>query len=212
MESNQNTQSEKEFNPSTNRIEAFSDGVFAIVVTLLVLELRVPELARNFTNAESLNALYNMAPKFIGFVMSFVVIAIYWVNHHQLFHSLDGADRPLLWFNNFLLFWLCFVPFPTAFIGEYPLQTVPVMLYGLVMTLCGIAFNMLVVHSVKAGLFKKSISDKRLKQSIRRGQMGPVIYFASVIAALISPYISLGIFVLVPVLYFIPQKIVEDKK
>ncbi len=203
--------SNEEFTPSTGRIEAFSDGVFAIVVTLLVLELHVPELVKNFSNSEALNALYNLLPKFISFATSFVVIAIYWVNHHQLFHSLETADRPLLWYNNFLLFWLCFIPFPTAFIGEYPLGMVPSMLYGTVMTLAGVAFNILLRHAVKANLFKKNISDHTLKQSVKRGAIGPVVYFISVIAAPVSVYISLAIFILVPVIYFIPQKIVMEK-
>ena len=203
---------EKEFSPSTNRIEAFSDGVFAIALTLLVLELRVPELVSSFTNSEALTALYNMLPKFTGFIVSFVVIAIYWVNHHQLFQSLERADRPLLWYNNFLLFWMCFIPFPTAFIGEYPLKIIPVMLYGTVLTLAGISFNLMARHCIKAGLFKKTIPLSRILKGAKRGSIGPVIYFASIIAAPIYIYISLVIFILVPVLYFIPQKIVEEKE
>ena len=211
VKTNEDLQREKEFTPSTGRIEAFSDGVFAIVVTLLVLELRVPELVTTFTNADALNALYNMLPKFTGFIVSFVVIAIYWVNHHQLFQSLEYADRPLLWYNNFLLFWMCFIPFPTALIGEYPLKMVPVMLFGTVMTLAGISFNMMVRHCMKADLFKKTIPRSRLNKSAKRGSIGPVVYFASIIAALFSTYISLAIFILVPILYFIPQKIVVEK-
>ena len=205
-------QKKKEFAPSTGRMEAFSDGVFAIVVTLLVLELHVPDLVKQFSNTDALNALYNMLPKFVSFIVSFVVLAIYWVNHHQLFHSLEIADRPLLWYNNFLLFWLCFVPFPTAFIGEYPLGTVPVMLYGTILTLAGISFNMILRHAVNAGLFKKTISHAVIKHSVKRGIWGPIIYGLSIIAAPISVYISLGIFIIVPILYFIPQKIVEDNK
>jgi len=205
-------QREKEFTPSTGRIEAFSDGVFAIVVTLLVLELRVPELVSTFTNSDALNALYNMLPKFTGFIVSFIVIAIYWVNHHQLFQSLECADRPLLWYNNILLFWMCFIPFPTAFIGEYPLKIVPVMLYGTVMTLAGISFMMMTWHCIKADLFRKTLSDNMIKRGAKRGLFGPIIYFISIIAAPFSVYISLGIFLIVPLLFFIPQKIVEEKE
>jgi uncharacterized membrane protein len=201
-----------EFSPSTNRIEAFSDGVFAIVATLLVLELRVPELADNFTEAETFNALYKLGPKFAGFVFTFLALAIYWVNHHQLFHSIKSADRPLLWYNNALLFWLCFVPFPTAFIGEYPSRIVPVMLYGSVMTAAGISFNLLARHAVKAKLFRESISQTTLKKSMRRGMLGPIVYSISVITAPLSTCISLVIFAVVPLLYFIPQKIVEEKQ
>lgn len=200
-----------EFTPSTNRIEAFSDGVFSIVATLLVLELHIPELGRNFTDAESFNALYNIAPGFASFIFTFLVLAIYWVNHHQLFHSIDFADGKTLWYNNLLLFWLCFIPFPTAFIGEYPMRVVPIMLYGTVMTLSGLSFNLLLRHAVKAGLFRKDISKTTLAKSVKKAMYGPIVYFISVIVAPFSVYISLGIFVLIPILYFIPQKIEVEK-
>src|SRR2546425_782379 len=105
---------EKEKVMSTQRIEAFSDGVFAIIVTLLVLDLKVPDLPQQITNQETLQALFNLAPQFISFVLSFFILCIFWVNHHQFFHTIKTADRKLLWLNNLLLFWLCFIPFPTA--------------------------------------------------------------------------------------------------
>lgn len=190
-------------------MEAFSDGVFAIVVTLLVLELRVPSLPENFSTQDVLKELLHLSPKFFSFAMSFVIVAIFWVNHHQFFHSLEKTDRAMLWYNNLLLFWLSFVPFPTAFIGEHPVSMIPVMLYGAVLFLAGVSFNLMLRHAVKANLFHKSVSDEVLKQSIKRGVIGPVIYFVSVISAFISVYISLAIFLLVPVIYFIPQKIVR---
>lgn len=190
-------------------MEAFSDGVFAIVVTLLVLELRVPSLPENYSTQDVLKELLHLSPKFFSFAMSFVIVAIFWVNHHQFFHSLEKTDRAMLWYNNLLLFWLSFVPFPTAFIGEHPVSMIPVMLYGAVLFLAGVSFNLMLRHAVKANLFHKSVSDEVLKQSIKRGVIGPVIYFVSVISAFISVYISLAIFLLVPVIYFIPQKIVR---
>lgn len=205
-------QKPKEFTPGTSRIEAFSDGVFAIVVTLLVLELRVPHLIENFTDKDVLNELFHLAPKFISFALSFLVIAIFWVNHHQMFHSLEKTDRTLLWLNNLLLFCLSFIPFPTAFIGEYPTSMVPVMLYGLSMFAASISFNILLRHAIRADLFHTSISRLTLKESVRRGKFGPIIYFISIISALISVYISLAIFILVPVFYFIPQKIVREDR
>ena len=201
-----------EFTPTTGRIEAFSDGVFAIVATLLVLELHIPELGPNFTDAESFNALYKVAPAFVSFVFTFLVLAIYWVNHHQLFHSMDLVDGKTLWYNNSLLFWLCFIPFPTAFIGEYPMMVVPIMLYGTVMTLAGISFNLLLRHAMKAGLFRKDISKTTLAKSAKKAMFGPIIYFISVIAAPVSVYISIAIFTIVPLLYFIPQKIEVEKE
>ncbi|MBK6773104.1 MAG: DUF1211 domain-containing protein [Ignavibacteria bacterium] len=199
----------KEYTPGTNRMEAFSDGVFAIVVTLLVLELRVPVLPENFSTQDVLKELLRLFPKFFSFAMSFVIVAIFWVNHHQFFHSLEKTDRAMLWYNNLLLFWLSFVPFPTAFIGEHPVSMIPVMLYGAVLFFAGVSFNLMLRYAVKAKLFHKSVSDEVLNQSVKRGVIGPVVYFVSIISAFISVYVSLAIFLLVPVIYFIPQKIVR---
>ena len=190
-------------------MEAFSDGVFAIVVTLLVLELRVPVLPDNFSTQDVLKELLRLFPKFFSFAMSFVIVAIFWVNHHQFFHSLEKTDRAMLWYNNLLLFWLSFVPFPTAFIGEHPVSMIPVMLYGAVLFFAGVSFNLMLRYAVKAKLFHKSVSDEVLNQSVKRGVIGPVVYFVSIISAFISVYVSLSIFLLVPVIYFIPQKIVR---
>jgi uncharacterized membrane protein len=201
----------KEFTPNTSRIEAFSDGVFAIVVTLLVLELRVPHLQENFTTHDVLSELFHLSPKFISFALSFLVLAIFWVNHHQLFHSIEKSDRAFLWYNNNLLFWLSFVPFPTAFIGEYPLDMIPVMFYGTILFMASLSFNLMLRHAVKTKLFYSTVSDEVLKQGIRRGKIGPLIYFISVIGAFVSVYISLAIFLIVPVVYFIPQKIVRSE-
>ena len=202
----------KEFTPGTSRIEAFSDGVFAIVVTLLVLELRVPHLPDNYTSADVLTEILLLSPKFISFALSFLVIAIFWVNHHQMFHSIEKTDRAFLWYNNLLLFCMSFIPFPTAFIGEYPTGVVPVMLYGLAMFAAALSFNILLRYAIKADLFYPSISKQTLRESVKRGKFGPVIYFISIAGALISVYISLAIFILVPIFYFIPQRIVREDK
>lgn len=202
----------KEYTPGTTRVEAFSDGVFAIVVTLLVLELRVPHLPENFTSKDAVNELIHLAPKFISFALSFLIVAIYWVNHHQFFHSLEKTDRALLWYNNLLLFTLSFVPFPTAFMGEYPTGTVPVMLYGTSMFASALSFNIMLGHAVKSDLFLPSVSKEVISESIKKGKLGPVVYLIATISAFISVYISLAIYVIVPVLYFIPQRIVRLDK
>ncbi|MBX7042780.1 MAG: TMEM175 family protein [Ignavibacteria bacterium] len=200
-----------EYTPKTTRIEAFSDGVFAIVVTLLVLEIKVPHFESGATNTEMIRELLHLLPKFIGFVLSFVIVAIFWVNHHQLFHSLERSDRKLLWLNNLLLLWMSFIPFPTALLGEYPLQPVSVFVYGAVLLLASVSFNLMLRHAVKSGLFDESISKEVLSKSIRRGMIGPLVYLASVLGAFVSVYISLALFVLVPVYYFVPQKIVKQE-
>lgn len=201
---------QKEYTPKTTRIEAFSDGVFAIVVTLLVLEIKVPHFEQGATTAEMTRELLHLLPKFIGFVLSFVIVAIFWVNHHQLFHSLERSDRKLLWLNNLLLLWMSFIPFPTALLGEYPLQPVSVFVYGAVLLLASVSFNLMLRHAVKSGLFEESISQEVLAKSIRRGMIGPLVYLVSVLGSFVSVYISLALFVLVPVYYFVPQKIVKQ--
>lgn len=197
----------KEYLPSTSRIEAFSDGVFAIVVTLLVIELGVPHMPDGFTSSDLLNELIHMSPKFISFILSFTVIVIFWSNHHQLFHSLQKADRKLLWLNNLLLFWMSFIPFPTALLGEYPLSIVSVIFYGAVLFFGSVSFNLIVTYAADKKMYFPDISNDVLKSAIKRGRIGPLVYFVSIISAFISVYISLAIFIIVPVIYFIPQKI-----
>ncbi len=199
-----------EYTPSTTRIEAFSDAVFAIVVTLLVLELHVPKLPEGFTERQMLGELWRLAPNFFGFLVSFFVLAIFWVNHHQFFHSLRSASRGLLWHNNHLLFWLCFVPFPTAFVGEYHTSRMPVMLYAFMLGMAGIAFNLMVRHAAKRNLFHPEIPDAYLRRAMRRGIFGPVLYFGAMALALVSVEAALALFAVVPVLYFIPQKILRS--
>lgn len=124
--------------PPTTRIEAFSDGVLAIIITLLVLEIKVPELHNAHSIAEAFHALNALTPKFLSFVLSFVFVAVFWVNHHQFFHLVRHADRWLLWLNNLLLLTLSFVPFPTAFIGDYPRNPVALALFGVALMAAGI--------------------------------------------------------------------------
>jgi uncharacterized membrane protein len=119
------------------RLETFSDGVFAIVITLLVLELRVPEV---HGSNELVQALKDLLPKFISFIVSFVYITIYWINHHQLFHMIKNTNRGLFWLNSLFLMCLTFIPFPTALIGSYPMDPVAVIFYGLAMMATAVSF------------------------------------------------------------------------
>ena len=200
-----------EYTLSTTRIEAFSDGVFAIVLTLLVLELRVPKLPEAASTIDFLHALIALGPNLFGFAVSFLVIAIFWVNHHQLFHSLERANRRLLWHNIHLLFWMCVIPFPTAFIGEYHERLVPVMLYGVVMMMGGVAFNLMVRCALRSGLAAPGVSASVMRWAVRRGMIGPIAYGVAVLAAFVSVWIPLVLFIVVPLFYFVPQKIVREE-
>ena len=189
---------------STKRIEAFSDGVFAIVVTILVLDFKVPELSGNIM----LPFLLHLIPQFAGFVMSFLIVCIYWVNHHQFFAAIKQADRKLLWLNNLLLFWLCFIPFPTALIGRYPLNTYAVMLFSLVLFFAGLSFTLMSGYTMfHSSLFDEHISMTQRNASQNRSYIGVILYALSALFAPFAIYMSLVILVLVPLIYFIPRRL-----
>src|SRR5689334_928439 len=119
---------------STSRLEAYSDGVIAIIVTILVLELHVPEL-HGTSVQDVLMALYDILPKLLSFAFSFLTVSVFWVNHHHFFHEIEKSDGRLLWYNNALLFWLALVPFTTAFLGEHPTVPGVLMVYCFVLTM-----------------------------------------------------------------------------
>jgi uncharacterized membrane protein len=192
--------------PSTTRMEAFSDAIFAIIMTLLVLELRIPEFHNPASNAEIIHALLKIVPNFISFGVTFLILAVFWVNHHQFFHFIKRSDRALLWLNNFLLFWLCFLPFPTAILGQHPTSTAAVMLFGAALFLAATSFTVM-SHYVyfKSHLFSDSIMLADRKAQFRRSLVGTVLYGASVVLAPVSIYISIAIFVILPLYYFVPS-------
>ncbi len=193
---------------SNRRIEAFSDGVFAIVVTLLVLDLKVPELPDGVSIADTLTMLQHLIPQFLSFFLSFFIVCIFWVNHHQFFHVLKKSDRKLLWLNNFLLFWLCFVPFPTAFIGRYPTNVVAIVLFGVALFLAASSFSLMTYHALfKGKLVDVHVSRQERVKSQRRSYWGVGLYGIAALIAPLLPYVSIGIYVIVPLLYFSPRKI-----
>ncbi len=190
----------------TGRIEAFSDAVVAIIVTILILELHVPQIAI-FTNAGAWQAIVPILPKLATFLISFVTVAIFWVNHYHFFHPIEKADNGLLWHNNHLLFWLAVVPFVTAFLGDYPTISLVVALYGFVLFMGGTAFMLMLKHVFFHGdLLPASVSMAARKRQYKRALLGVVSYGLSVVLAFVSPYISLAIFVLIPLYYFLPEK------
>ena len=123
----------------TSRIEAFSDGVFAIVVTILVLEIHVPQVQGKDVSGALAHSLLAMAQKFLTYILSFVIVCIWWAAHHNLFHVLKRSDRGLLWLNSLFLLWLAFIPFPTALMGDFPGERIAVICYGTLNTLAGLA-------------------------------------------------------------------------
>ena len=183
---------------TTNRLEAFSDGVIAIIVTIMVLELRAP-------SQPTLAALTKVAPSLVSYALSFSVVAIMWVNHHHLIHAVHKVTAGLLWSNLYLLFWMSLVPFVTDYLGKNPREPLAVALYGLDLTLCSSAF--IVLRNV---LMKQDRHDSAMSEyhaSIqRKNALSASLYLLSVPLAYVSVYSSFSIFMLIPAMYFLPEK------
>ena len=186
-----------------NRLEAFSDGVIAIIITIMVLELKVPQGA-------SLHDLRPLAPVFISYILSFINVGLYWNNHHHLFRVVEHINGKVLWANTHLLFWLSLMPFTTGWMGENYFAQWPVIFYTLVLLMSGTAYYILVrallpLHTKDSALVKAIGTDLK-------GKISVVIYIAAISAAFIHPYISLGLNLVVLGIWFIPDKRIENLK
>jgi uncharacterized membrane protein len=183
-----------------NRLEAFSDGVLAIVITIMVLELKVP-------HETSMAALVPIAPVFSSYVLSFVYIGIYWNNHHHLFHTARRVSARILWSNLHLLFWLSLFPFATAWMGENRLAAAPTALYGAVLLLAAIAYEIL-----QAAIIAREGRDSVLASAVGRdwkGKLSPVLYLAAIPLAFVNPWISNGLYALVALIWLVPDRRIE---
>jgi uncharacterized membrane protein len=184
-----------------NRLEAFSDGVVAIIITIMVLELKVP-------HDTSFAGLLALTPLFLSYALSFVVVAILWVNHHHLVHTARQVSGRILWLNNHLLFWLSLVPFTTGSMGENHLASLPVSLYGLVLFFCGVAFDLL-----RREIAHQQVDDATLSMVHRRSNWrnaaSALLYLAAVPLAWVSVWLSVAIYLLVPLVYFMPGRTIE---
>jgi uncharacterized membrane protein len=188
------------------RVETLSDGVFAIVVTLLVLELRVPHLADHDSPAALAGALLQLAPKFVSWVISFVTVCVIWMNHHRLFKLMGRIDQGLFWWNANLLLWISFIPFPTALMGDYPGNRLAVSFYGLVMLLMALGFVLMRRRMLAIPGLLHEQADQGL---FRRGTgyavvMGPVAYLAGAglawasVTAAFACYAAIAIYFVLP--------------
>ncbi|MFY9643843.1 MAG: TMEM175 family protein [Terriglobales bacterium] len=182
----------------TNRLEAFSDGVIAVIITIMVLELKVP---RDTT----LTSLRSLAPQFLSYLLSFLVVAIMWVNHHHMLHSARRADARLLWSNNTLLFWMSLVPFVTAYMGNNCWDPRAVGLYGVVLALCSMSFVLLRSAIIQHHRDELELADYHRR--IRAKNLYSVLlYVASVPLAFVDVRIAFSIFVFVALSYFLPER------
>jgi uncharacterized membrane protein len=184
------------------RLEAFSDGVFAILITILVLQLTVPR-------GSDLAALYPLMPIFLSYVLSFLYLAIYWNNHHHLLQATDQVDGRILWANLHLLFWLSLVPFITGWVGENPRAAWPAALYGIVLFFAAIAY--FILSRLLISLHGQESVLGRAIGSDRKGRISLVVYLVAVPAAFINTWLSYALYLLVAVLWLIPDRRIEKK-
>ena len=182
------------------RIEAFSDGVLAIIITIMVLEIKVP-------HGNDFNALRPLIPVTVSYVLSFIYVAIYWNNHHHMLYTVKQVTGNILWANLHLLFWLSLVPFVTGWMGENHFAAAPVALYGFVLFMASIAYWILQNRIIK-NHGQDFILTKAIGKDIK-GKISPILYFIAICSTYFSPWIAGSIYVLVAFMWLIPDKRIE---
>ena len=184
----------------TGRLEAFSDGVIAIIITIMVLEMKVP-------HGDSLDNLVTLLPVFLSYILSFVYVGIYWNNHHHMLHATTTVTGGILWANLHLLFWLSLFPFATGWMGENHFSALPTAFYGVVLLLAAFAYLLL-----QLAIIRSQGPDSILKKAVGRdwkGKLSPVLYITAIGATLVAPWISEAIFVAAALIWLIPDRRIE---
>jgi uncharacterized membrane protein len=183
-----------------SRLEAFSDGVIAVIITIIVLEFKVPK-------GSDLASLVDLAPTFFSYVLSFVFVAIYWNNHHHMMHTVQRVNGAMLWANMHLLFWLSLVPFATAWMAEHRFAAWPTLVYGVILLMAAIAYMIL-----QASVIRLHGRDSTLATAVRRdlkGKISVICYAAGIAVAFWNPWVSVGIYVVVACIWFVPDRRIE---
>ena len=184
----------------TGRLEAFSDGVVAIIITIMVLEMKVP-------HETSVPALRPLLPVFLSYVLSYVYIGIYWSNHHHMLHASERVNGAVLWANLHLLFWLSLVPFVTAWMGENHFASVPIALYGLVLLMAAVAYTVLLRVLLAAqgphSLLRTAVGDDF------KGKLSLVLYLIAIPTAFLIPWIAGALYVTVALVWLVPDSRIE---
>ena len=183
-----------------NRLEAFSDGVIAIIITIMVLELKVPA-------GDALADLKEKLPVFLSYVLSFIYVGIYWNNHHHMFQSTEKVTGGILWANLHLLFWLSLFPFATAWVGENHLAPTPTAVYGGVLLMAALAYFILqraiIVQQGAGSILAAAVGNDC------KGKLSPVFYLAAIPLAFVSPWISTGLYIFVALMWLVPDRRIE---
>ncbi|HTL50542.1 MAG TPA: TMEM175 family protein [Steroidobacteraceae bacterium] len=183
-----------------NRLEAFSDGVIAIIITIMVLELKVP-------HGEDFATLTPLWPVFLSYILSFAYVGIYWNNHHHMLHTVHKVTGPILWANLHLLFWLSLFPFTTGWVGENHFAPGPTALYGVVLLMAAVAYYIL-----QSLIIESQGEDSLLKRAVKgdwKGKLSPALYLLAICAAFVSQWLSLAIYASVAVIWFVPDRRIE---
>lgn len=184
-----------------NRLEAFSDGVLAIIITIMILEMKKPEGSR-------LEDLEPVIPVFFSYVLSFIYIAIYWNNHHHMLHTVTKVTGGILWANMHLLFWLSLVPFVTDWIGEHNFAKVPMILYGIIFLMAALAYNIL-----QQLIIKNHGSDSIIAKAIGndfKGKVSLALYITAIVLCFFNPLYGGLIYILVALIWLVPDKRIEN--
>jgi uncharacterized membrane protein len=183
-----------------SRLEAFSDGVIAILITIMVLELKVPQ-------GTGLAALRPLLPIFLTYVLSFVYLGIYWNNHHHMLHTVQHVSGPILWANLHLLFWLSLVPFVTGWMGENHFAAVPTALYGVILLMAAMAYWVL-QRTIIIAQGRDSLLRAAVGQDLK-GKLSPVLYLVAIPLAFFQQWFADGIYVLVALIWLVPDRRIE---
>jgi uncharacterized membrane protein len=203
---------------TTKRVESFSDGVIAIIITIMVFDIKFPHLHDDFTRRDVIIGLKKLAPELIAYFFSFLMLGVFWMNHHHLWHLVQRADEKLMWLNMHLLFWLSLIPFPTAMLGTNPFLPDSSAIYGIVLLMNAVAFAVMRHYVISRKLmfdkdtiqFKKEINkvNERAKQKLIATIF---LYFLSVPLAYYSVYFSFVCFIIPPILFFIPDGVDDEQ-
>jgi len=187
---------------TTGRMEAFSDGVIAIIITIMVLEMKVP-------HGNGLQQLKPLLPVFLSYVLSFLYVGIYWNNHHHMLHACTSVTGGMLWANLHLLFWLSLFPFTTGWMGENQFTALPTVLYGVVLLMAAFAYLLLQKTIIRA-----QVEDSLLKQAIGRdwkGKLSQVLYVLAIVTTFYSSWIAQAIFLIAALIWLIPDRRIEKR-
>jgi uncharacterized membrane protein len=185
-----------------NRLEAFSDGVLAIIITIMVLEIKAPE-------DDSFESLLHLIPVFLSYVLSFVYVGIYWNNHHHMIQVVKRINGSIMWGNLFLLFWLSLIPFATSWMGDHHFSAVPMSIYGVVLLMCSVAYNLL-----QNKIIKSEGEDSILKRAVEKdikGKISTLAYLLAIPLAFVSPWISGFLYISIALLWIVPDSRIEKQ-